>query len=281
MHLSKHLQGMQRLGLSSALAATVLLAGCSVPALFSSTAGATAAATQPAGGNAVSANLTHHVWRLEQALSAQGQPVAAWAPAQGKLVLNFLEGNNLNVQGLCNTMLGRYTQQGAALHVQPLASTMMACPDAAQMQLEQQVAQQLPQAQAWHITAQQPAQLELRFADGQRWLLQGQVKPEALYGQPERIFLEIAPEKQACAHPLVADADTQCLQVRSVHYNAQGIKTAVGQWESFYDAIEGFEHRAGERHVLRIKRFTRQHVPADASRYVYVLDMVVESESRP
>jgi hypothetical protein len=31
--------------------------------------------------------------------------------------------------------------------------------------------------------------------------------------------------------------------------------------------------------VLRINRYQRQQVPADASRYVYVLDMVVESES--
>jgi hypothetical protein len=31
--------------------------------------------------------------------------------------------------------------------------------------------------------------------------------------------------------------------------------------------------------VLRINRYTRSQPPADASRYVYVLDLVVESET--
>jgi hypothetical protein len=30
--------------------------------------------------------------------------------------------------------------------------------------------------------------------------------------------------------------------------------------------------------VLRLKRYTRSPVPADASKYLYVLDMTVESE---
>ena len=30
--------------------------------------------------------------------------------------------------------------------------------------------------------------------------------------------------------------------------------------------------------MLRVKRFERSNPPADASRYVYVLDLVVESE---
>ena len=49
---------------------------------------------------------------------------------------------------------------------------------------------------------------------------------------------------------------------------------------AFYDPIEGYSHQAGTRHVLRLKRYTRQQVPADASQYVYVLDMIVESETR-
>jgi hypothetical protein len=73
-------------------------------------------------------------------------------------------------------------------------------------------------------------------------------------------------------------ADAQCLQVRSLEFNAQGLKQNVGPWENFFDTIQGFEHRAGERNVLRLKRFTNPNPPADASRYVYVLDMVVETE---
>ena len=38
-------------------------------------------------------------------------------------------------------------------------------------------------------------------------------------------------------------------------------------------------HTPGVRNVLRIDRYQRQNVPADASRYLYVLDLVVESET--
>ena len=33
------------------------------------------------------------------------------------------------------------------------------------------------------------------------------------------------------------------------------------------------------RNVLRLQRYTHKQVPADASKYAYVLDMVVESEA--
>ena len=61
--------------------------------------------------------------------------------------------------------------------------------------------------------------------------------------------------------------------------DASGIKQRVDQWQLFYDEIENYQHQAGVRNVLRLKRYTRQQAPADASRYVYVLDMVVESEN--
>ena len=51
-----------------------------------------------------------------------------------------------------------------------------------------------------------------------------------------------------------------------------------GEWRALAGEIEGYTHRAGERNVLRVKRFERSHPPADASRFVYVLDLVVESE---
>ena len=70
----------------------------------------------------------------------------------------------------------------------------------------------------------------------------------------------------------------QCLKVRSVQYDSRGLKTEVGPWQLFYTEIEGYRHEPGVRNVLRVQRYERKQVPADASRYVYVLDMVVESE---
>lgn len=260
-------------------------------------------------------NLEGFVWTLTHAQPADGsgsgnsssaQAIAGLPPApeQPALVLRF-DGQQqmLAVQGLCNRLMGSYSTQahtkevqagnaqansaiGGALHIQPLAATLMACPEPALMQLEQQVSALLPQAQSWHIRwtdtpqADSPgaAQLQIDFAQGQRWLLQGQWTHEALYGQPQRMFLEVAPEQQACNHPLMGQM--QCLQTRIVHYEPNGRKTLEGAWGAFYDPIEGYSHQAGTRHVLRLKRYTRQQVPADASQYVYVLDMIVESETR-
>ncbi len=98
------------------------------------------------------------------------------------------------------------------------------------MAAEDQVRMALPLARSWRVL--QGHTLEIAFADGQRWVLDGQVKPEVVYGKPERIFLEVAPQKQARPHPLMADA--QCLQVRSLEFNAQGLKQNVGPWRTFW-----------------------------------------------
>jgi hypothetical protein len=68
--------------------------------------------------------------------------------------------------------------------------------------------------------------------------------------------------------------------VRDRRFDAQGLPIEPpGEWRTFYGGIDGYTHTPGVRNVLRIDRYPRKQVPADASRYVYVLDMVVESET--
>jgi hypothetical protein len=57
----------------------------------------------------------------------------------------------------------------------------------------------------------------------------------------------------------------QCLKVRSVQYDSRGLKTEVGPWQLFYTEIEGYRHEPGVRNVLRVQRYERKQVPADAS----------------
>jgi len=47
---------------------------------------------------------------------------------------------------------------------------------------------------------------------------------------------------------------------------------------AFCGSIEGCSHTPGMRNVLRINRNERKQVPADASRYIHMLDLVVETE---
>ena len=58
----------------------------------------------------------------------------------------------------------------------------------------------------------------------------------------------------------------------------QGIKVGTpSAFGNFYDRIEGYSHEPGIRNVLRVDRYTIKNPPADASKYAYVLDLVVES----
>lgn len=229
-----------------------------------------------------SVSLQSHHWELQQALTAHSAPDNQWkVPSSNDgsaraIGLNFSADQRINVDRLCNSIMGSYSTQGEQIKISRLAATMMACSNTALMQLEQNVAQQLPKAKTWKITDGPAPILELKFEGGASWQLKGTPTHETLYGNSQRIFLEVAPQKVACSHPLMPNA--QCMRVREIQYNGQGIKQSVGEWQNYYGSIEGYQHQAGVRNVLRIKRFTRDQVPADASKYIDVLDMAVESE---
>jgi hypothetical protein len=111
-------------------------------------------------------------------------------------------------------------------------------------------------------------------------VLKGQATPEALYGPATRIFLEVAAQTVACTNPL--NAATTCLQVRDRVFDQQGLAVLPhGAWRPLYETVEGYTHKPGVRNVLRIKRFQRSPAPAGGSSLVYVLDLVVESETVP
>ncbi|RMX04756.1 DUF4377 domain-containing protein [Corticibacter populi] len=225
--------------------------------------------------------LTAYHWLLqriegaepEQALLARVKP-AGEPPVR----LSFSADGRLAVQALCNNIGAPYQIDGWAIHIGLGMSTRRACAEPGLMELEDRLAQRLPQAQGWQIgSAQGEPTLQLRFADGSQWQLQGTPTDETRFGgTPERIFLEVAPQPEACQHPLIPDG--RCLKVRQIEYDANGIQTGAGSWQLWYEPIEGYVHEPGVATVLRVNRYTRQNVPADASRYAYVLDMRVRSE---
>jgi Domain of unknown function (DUF4377) len=52
-----------------------------------------------------------------------------------------------------------------------------------------------------------------------------------------------------------------------------------GEWKPLTVNIEGFTHREGVRNVLRVKKFEDPAPAGGAPSTLYVLDLVVESES--
>jgi hypothetical protein len=117
---------------------------------------------------------------------------------------------------------------------------------------------------------QSPTQQQLVFT--------GEATLESRYGAAQRVFLEVAPQTVPCQPG--AGAPRQCLQVRERRFDEQGLRIdPPGEWRLLYSEIQGFTHQPGVRTVLRVNRYERKQVPADASRHVFVLDLVVESET--
>lgn len=228
-----------------------------------------------------SAMLTGYRWKLESATDAQGKRIDALFPGGDRsLILNF-EGGRVGVSGGCNRLGGTYVVDAQdQLKVASLQSTLMAC-DAPLMAADKAIGELLAKPQQARVEESAPPRLKLVSASGENTSWIGEATAQTRYGGPgETVFLEIAPQRVACNHPLIPNH--QCLQVREIRYADNGVKQSPpGEWQPLYEGIEGFEFVEGERKVLRLKKFKRDPVPADASSIAYVLDMVVESEIAP
>lgn len=221
--------------------------------------------------------LQDHRWTLQGATDSAGRPMSAVMVAGQPFVMQF-DGARLAIRGGCNQMIGswRLSPEGQ-MAVGRLAATMKAC-EPPLMQADTALSALLAQPLQTTLTAGATPSLELKTPKNETLVLSGQPTRQSLYGAPTRIFLEVAAQTVPCQPG--AGAPTSCLQVRERRFDAQGLRIdPPGEWRAFYGRIDGYTHTPGVRNVLRIQRYTRSKVPADASAYVYVLDMVVESET--
>jgi len=217
-------------------------------------------------------------WTLQSATDGQDRPIDGLPPSNDHpVVLNF-SGTALNIQGPCNRIVGAYQINAARqLTVNGRASTMMAC-DPALMQADAALSGVLAKPLQVEIKGRPSPRLRLTSASNGTLVFTGQATPESLYGPATIIFLEVSALQVACKNPPAPN--TRCLQVRERHYDEQGLVVGTpGEWRPLSENIEGFTHKEGERNVLRVKRFYRTATPSSASSTVYVLDMMVESET--
>jgi len=224
----------------------------------------------------VQRTLESHRWTLTLATGSQGQRIDGLQAGAGRpIVFSFAEGR-LNVEGGCNRIFGGYRIDGdSRLVLGRMASTMMACEPAA-MKVDATLSELLAAPAKIELAPGAEPVLRLVTAANATLSFRGQMTPEARYGPPTRIFLEVAAQTVACANPTTG-AST-CLQVRERRFDAQGLVVGTpGAWQPFYDPIEGYTHQPGVRNVLRLKRFERG-ASAGGSPFVFVLDLVVESE---
>lgn len=254
--------------------ASITLAACGT-----TSGGGSASHSAPTGPAGDAASLTAYHWSLKKAFTPAGAEDQSWflTSSRAPVGLDFAD-QRVVVNNLCNIITSGYATEGQRINTQRAASTLRACNDNQLMLLEQRVGRILPTAKQWNVqlaTGNEVPRLTLQFMDGTRWQLDGTPTAQTKYGSaPERIFLEVAPQRKPCS---AGAANAQCLQVREIRYANNGVQTFTGPWENFYSEIEGYQHQPGVRNVLRINRFKRQNAPADASSFAYVLDMVVAS----
>ena len=258
------------------------LAACTKPAQDATPAAtaepAATAAVEPPAVDA-GATLPGYHWQLTDAKGADGKRIdALFVRADSPVQLAFADGR-VSVSNTCNRMSGGYTLEADKLTFTPMASTMMACPDPALMALDQEVGKRLEGTSTFAVQPGPAPVLTLTSATGDVLTFTGEPTAETRFGSAgERVFLEIAPQPEACNHPLIKDM--KCLQVREIKFDDNGIRTGTpGEFQPLYQDIEGFAHEAGVRNVVRVNRFTIANPPADGSSVAYVLDMVVESET--
>lgn len=261
--------------ISLAVLAAAILAACSQPTPLPETP------TPETPANAALQALDDYRWTLSDARSAGGQPITALIDKPGTpLVLQFdAEAGRVGLLNGCNQMGAAVTSKGAGLEVGNITSTLMACADDRLMRFDAAAANALRGQQTWSLREMDPPTLTLTNAAGDVLVFAGETTPETRYGGPgETVFLEVAAQTQPCSHPLMPNM--QCLQVRELQYDAQGLRRGTaGEFQHFYDRIQGYEHQPGVRNVLRVKRYKVPNPPADASNLAWVLDMVVESET--
>jgi heat shock protein HslJ len=216
-------------------------------------------------------------WTLTAATGAQGQRIDGLPAGAGRpIVFSFAEGR-INIEGGCNRTFGDYQIEGGSrLKVGRMASTMMACEPAA-MKIDSTLSELLAEPAKIELAPGAEPVLRLVTPANTSLSFRGQMTPEARYGPPTRVFLEVAAQTAACNNPL--SGANACIQVRERRFDAQGLVIGTpGAWQPFYDPIEGYMHQPGVRNVLRLKRFERG-ASAGGPTFVYVLDLVVESES--
>lgn len=213
--------------------------------------------------------LQDHSWTLQSASGAGGQPIAAVIVPGHRYVLQF-DGARLSIAGGCNRMNGPWQidAQGQ-MQIGRLAATMMAC-ETPLMQADTALAALLAQPLNIALTAADGPLLHLSTPGNDTLVFSGQRTWQSLYGEPTRIFLEVAAQTVDCK----AAKNGQCLRVRERFYDKQGLQARKpGKWRSFAEPIEGYTHKPGVRNVLRIDRYQRDGAPA----HIYVLDLIVES----
>lgn len=224
--------------------------------------------------------LSRHRWKLLSATDAAKKPVSALMNIKDQVTLSFNQyqgQDTLSYSVGCNTISAAYQLKSQTLTTEDGMSTKMSCGelDSAESQLNtlMQGSSQL------QITTGENPTLTQVTGDAVTLIWRGRLTSQAKYNSKgETVFWAVSAKKVPCE----VNGSKQCLQVKPITYNDQGIKTSEGDWAPFIGEIDGYQHDGAHEEVLRLQRFQldSSEVSADSTedeQYAYLLDAVIES----
>jgi len=230
--------------------------------------------------------LSRHRWTLDSVTDANHQSVTEFANINSQVTLVFNENqgqNTLSYSVGCNTISAAYQLQGHTLIIDEGMSTKMSC---SELDSAENTLSTLMLGNSELKVTQSDSPVLTQFtSDNATLVWSGRLTPQAKYNSKgEAVFWVVNPKKVDCE----MNNDKQCLQIKPVTYDNQGIKTHEGKWRTFAGEIDGYHHDGTHEEVLRLQRYqlgtsellmNDEPLESDTNddAYAYVLDAVIES----
>jgi len=230
--------------------------------------------------------LSRHRWTLDSVTDANHQSVTEFANINSQVTLVFNEHqgqNTLSYSVGCNTISAAYQLQGHTLIIDEGMSTKMSCDELDSA--ENTLSTLMLGNSELKVTQSDSPVLTQFTSDNATLVWSGRLTPQAKYNSKgEAVFWAVNAKKVDCE----MNNDKQCLQIKPVTYDNQGIQTHEGKWRTFAGEIDGYHHDGTHEEVLRLQRYqlgtsellmNDEPLESDTNddAYAYVLDAVIES----
>lgn len=226
-------------------------------------------------------NLSRYRWTLATATDSTAQPLTSLMAIKDQVVLNFNQNQGQSTVGYsvgCNMMSAAYQLQGSTLSTEDSMSTKMSCADlnAAENRLNELMQ---GDSQLSLIEGEKPMLTQVT-GDASTLVWAGKLTAQAKYNtKGETVFWAV----DAATKPCTDNSAQQCLQVKPVFYDDQGIKTGEGELIEFSGNIDDYQHDDKHNDVLRLQRYKLDNLDGNKEKtnvageeYAYVLDTIIE-----
>ena len=221
-------------------------------------------------------NLASYRWTLTSARDDTGQPITELVSIKDQVILSFNQNqghHTISYSVGCNTMSANYQLQGFSLTTEDSMSTKMSCQEL--NDAEDKLNDIMEGDSQLSIASGDTPTLTQVTDDAETLVWTGRMTPQAKYNSKgETLFWSVDAQTKPC----VDDSSQQCLQIKPITYDEQGIKISEGKKVEFAGIIEGYNHNSQQDEVLRLQRYALDANGNSATaKHAYVFDAVIES----